>query len=254
MRIANPARGWTATRVPSPVVLVTQVGAATGSRAAAAALACAASETDRAALLVDFGGSATMRPSLIATAGARALEERLAGHLPDARIASRGRFCQLNAAADPAGIDRIAAALPLARESAAVIHLPPALMRPLLEETRIRSTSALLRADLSADRALTALAARDLIERGLRVTVLKRSLGWFVTRAALLGALPNGLPALPPRLWERLMSFDDKTLRQCYAGKDEAKDGRHEVWRKAHAKPARAQWNEQRQREWRDRA
>ena len=41
---------------PGAVVLVTAVGAATGSRAAAAALACAASESDRAALLIDLDG------------------------------------------------------------------------------------------------------------------------------------------------------------------------------------------------------
>ena len=71
----------------APVVLVTRVGTAAGSRAAAAALACAASEPDRAALLVDLDEARAPRPSLIATAGARALEERLAAHLPDAAVA-----------------------------------------------------------------------------------------------------------------------------------------------------------------------
>ena len=66
------------------VVLVTAVGAASGARAAAAALACAASEPDRAALLIDLDGGRAPRPSLVATSAARALEERLAAHLPDA--------------------------------------------------------------------------------------------------------------------------------------------------------------------------
>ncbi|MGE5281592.1 MAG: hypothetical protein ACM3N0_04580 [Chloroflexota bacterium] len=173
----------------SPVVLVTRVGDAAGSRAAAAALACAASEPDRAALLVDLEEGKASRATLVATAGARALEERVAAHLPDAAVASRGCVCQLKLAPDPAALEALAAALPLARESAAIVHLPPPLLRPLLAEPRVRPTGALLRADLAADRALTALAVRDLMDRGLRVGVLKRPLGWLVERAALLGAL-----------------------------------------------------------------
>lgn len=176
----------------SPVVLVTRVGDAAGSRAAAAALACAASEPDRAALLIDLDGGRAPRPALIATAGARALEERLVAHMPDAALASRGSICHLTLPCDRDGVERIAAALPLVRASAAVVHLPPGLLRAALEEPRIRPTAALLRADLAEDRALTALAARDLLDRGLRVKVLKRPLGWLAGRAALLGAaLPS---------------------------------------------------------------
>ncbi len=211
-------------RAPSPVVIVTQVGNATGSRAAAAALACAASEPDQAALLICLDKGGALRPSLIATAAARALEERLATHLPEASVASRGQFCQLTLPADPEGIEQIAAALPLVRESVGVIHSPPDLLQPLLKkESPVCPTGALLRADLSTDRSLTALAARDLIERDLRVAVLKRPPGWLAAHAALLGALPAGGPILPIRLCDRLLSTDDKKLRQCYDGKD-AKD------------------------------
>jgi hypothetical protein len=174
----------------SPVVLVTRVGAARGTRAAAAALACAASEPDRAALLIDFADGAAPRSTLVATAGARALEQRLAAHMPEAAVASRGRFCQLRLGSRPESTDAIHAVLPLARESAAVIHLPPALLRPLLSEPRLRPSGVVLRADLRADRPLTALVARDLMARGLRVAVVKRPLGRLAARAALLGALP----------------------------------------------------------------
>jgi hypothetical protein len=195
------ADGDVADRSPGgAVVLVTSVGAATGSKAAAAALACAASEPDRAALLIDLDDGRAPRPSLIATAGARKLEERLTAHLPDAAVASRGQVCQLTLAADRDGIERITAALPLVRESAGVVHLPPRLLRPLLEEGRIRPTAVLLRADLTRDRALTALAARDLIGEGLRVAVLKRPPGWLAARAALLGALPEAGDPLLARL------------------------------------------------------
>jgi hypothetical protein len=173
------------------IVLVTRVGAATGARAAAAALACAASEPDRAALLVDLGEGRAARSTLVSTVGARALEERLAAHLPQAVLASRGCFCRLTLSADPAELDTVAAALPLARDSAAVVHLPPRLLRPLLAEPRIRPTAAVLRANLAEDRPLTALAVRDLMDAGLRVAVLKRPPGRLAGRAALLGALPG---------------------------------------------------------------
>lgn len=189
----------------SPVVLVAATSTAVGSRAAAAALACAGSDADRAALLVDLGGERAPRPSLVATAAARGLEERLVAHMPEARVASRGSICHLVLAGDDAGLARVPAALPLVRDSAAVLRLPPRLLRPVLEEARIGATGALLVADLSRDRALTALTAGDLVQRGLRVAVLKRPLGWLAARRALVGALPAGAGALPPRLIARLL-------------------------------------------------
>jgi hypothetical protein len=186
-----------------PVILVTAVDVATGTGAVAAALACAASDVDRAGLLIDLADGRAPRPALIATGAARGLEERLAVHLPEAGVASRGQLCQLTLPADPRGLDGIAAALPTVRDSVAVVHLPPHLLQQALDEPRIRATAALLRADLADDRSLTALAVRDLIARGLRVAVLKRPLGWLAARRALLGALPDG--GLPPRMCERLL-------------------------------------------------
>jgi hypothetical protein len=212
---ASSSRGWAPAGEQRPVVLVTRVGEASGSRRAAAALACAASESDRAALSIDLGGGRAPRPALVATAGARELEERLVVHLPNANVASRGQICQLSLPADPDGIERIAAALPLVRESAGVVHLPPALLRPVLAEPRIRPTAVLLRAELARDRALTALAVRDLMERGLRVAVLKRQPGWLASRAALLG-LPSSVGGLPVQLCKRLLGVDDNTFRHCY--------------------------------------
>jgi hypothetical protein len=185
--------------------LVARVGAAGGSRAAAAALACAGSEPDRAALLIELGDGGAPRPSLVATVAARELEERLAVHLPEAGVASRGSICLLQLPASPDGIGQIPAALPLVRDAAVIVHLPPALLQPALAEARIRPTGALLRADLDQDRALAALAVRDLIARGLRATVLKRPLAWLTARRALLGALPAASPALPVFVRERLL-------------------------------------------------
>lgn len=191
------------------VILVTWVGAAGGSKAVAAGLACAGSAPDRAGLLIDLHDGRGPRASLVATAGARELEERLAVHLPHAGLASRGQFCQLTLPPEAGALDGVAAALPSVRDSVAVIHLPPPLLRPVLEETGIRVTAALLRADLTDDRALTALAARDLMARGLRVAVLKRPLGGLIARAALFGALPAVGSALPNALCERLLATED---------------------------------------------
>lgn len=186
--------------------LVSRVGAAAGARAAAAALACTGSEADRAGLLVDLETRRAPRPTLVASAAARELEERLAAHLPDAGVASRGWICHLALPADRSGIEGIAAVLPLVDDALAAVHLPPHLLQAVLEEPLARVGGVVLRADLSADRALTALAARDLMERGLRVAVLKQPLGWLASRRALAGILPAGSGGgLPGRLCERLL-------------------------------------------------
>jgi hypothetical protein len=202
--------------VNGAVVLVTWVREASGSKAAAAALACAGSEPDRPGLLIDVGGRPP-RPTLVASTGARELEERLAVHMPEARAASRGQTCHLALPADEEGLERLPAALPLLRDSIAVVHLPPALLQPALAAPRIEVTGALLRADLESDRALIGLAVRDLIARGLRVAVLKRPLAWIPARRALFGVLsataPGGLPVNCTKCFVGI---------HCYAGCDDS--------------------------------
>jgi hypothetical protein len=202
------------------VVLATAVGAASGAKAAAAALACAGSDPDRPGLLIDIGGRPP-RPTLVASAGARELEERLAVHLPHLRAASRGQTCHLAVPADEAPFERVRAALPLVRDSVAVVHLPPALLQPALAEANLDATGALLRADLASDRALAALAVRDLLDRGLRVAVLKRPLAWIPSRRALFGVLPGPAPAaLPARLREPLLQTENPLEHRCYDDSD----------------------------------
>jgi hypothetical protein len=203
------------------LILVTAAGDTAGSKAAAAALACAGSEPDRPGLLIDVGGRQP-RPTLIASAGARGLEERLAAHLPQLRAASRGQTCHL---AVPDGEDALAAvraAAPLAREAVVILHMPPARLQPALADEGIRPSGAMLCADLASDRALTALCVRDLRARGLRVKVLKRPLGWVPARRALFGVLPADAPGgLPSSLAESLLESEISAAHACYSDLDD---------------------------------
>jgi hypothetical protein len=186
------------------VILVVAVGAASGSRAAAAALACAGSESDRPGLLVDVGGRPP-RPTLVASSGARELEERLTVHLPELRVASRGGTCHLTLPGDAAALERLPAALPLVREAVAVLHVPPELFQEVLRVRGIELNGVLLRADLKSDRALTALVVGELQQCGLLVRVMKRQLAWVPARRALFGVLsPDAPGGLPVRLRETL--------------------------------------------------
>jgi hypothetical protein len=217
----------------SEVVIVTAVGAAEGSRGAAAALACAGADVDRAALLVDVGGRAP-RPTLLASSAANQLEERLVTHLPQPRVAARGQVCHLAVAAEVESFEIISTAATIARGSLVVIHQPPALVQPLLQRgLGARLTGAMLRAEIASDRALLALVVRDLRGRGLAIGVLKRRLGWVAERRALFGALaPDAAGGLPAAVVRRLLSHE------CYAEFDDPG-----------ADPTRAS-----QPEWRDHA
>ncbi|HVS99769.1 MAG TPA: hypothetical protein VHE08_04560, partial [Solirubrobacterales bacterium] len=56
-----------------------------------------------------------------------------------------------------------------------------------------------------ADRPLVALAVGDLVDRGLRVAVMKRRLGWVAERRAGFGALGSDSGGLPEPLLRRLL-------------------------------------------------
>lgn len=220
------------------VIMVTAVGGASGSKAAAAALACAGSEPDRPGLLVDLGGRPP-RPTLVASAAARELEERLAVHLPQLRAASRGHTCHLAIPDEPAAFELANAALPLVRDSVAVVHLPPARLREALADAGLRPSGAMLRVDLDADRALTALAVRDLVDRGLRTKVLRRPLAWVPARRALFGVLPpDAQGGLPPVLLDSLLESEISAAHLCYIALDDEEidpEGASQQQRRGHA-------------------
>ncbi len=194
------------------MLLVTAVGAAEGARPAAAALACAGSDPDRAALLIDIGARPP-RPTLLASPAARTLEGRLAAHLPRARVAARGQVCHLASAGDGEGFEAAAAAATVARGALVIVHAPSALVQPLLETSLgLRLSGALLRAEVREERSLLALVYADLSERGIAVSVLKRRLPWVAERRALFGTLAPGSPGgLPGRTCDRLFAAEVST-------------------------------------------
>lgn len=212
----------------APTALVTAVGAAEGARGAAAALACAGAAPDLATLLVDVGGRAP-RPTLLASAGAQKLEERLVARLPSARVAARGQVCHLAVPPDQEGFELAAVAVTVARGALAVVHLSPASFRAVLEHgAGLHPSGVLLRADVAIDRPLLALAARDLLTRGLAVAVLKRRLGWMAERRAHFGALPPGQAGGLPASALRLVQTKD-----CYPGGDGGAEQRGQADRAA---------------------
>lgn len=202
---ATPHDGvFTAPR-PGTVVAVAAVGAAEGSRGAAAALSCAGAGIGTAALLVDVGGRVP-RPTLIAAAAAHQLEERLAARLPSLRPAARGEVCHLWVPDDADGLAAVGTAVTVARGGLTVVHVAPDLLQPLLDTPEApRPDAVLLRADLAVARPLVALAVDDLLGRGLRVAVLKRRLGWVAERRAGFGVLGSDSGGLPESLVRRLL-------------------------------------------------
>lgn len=184
---------------PAAVVIATSVGGAGGGAALAAAVGVAAAggspeRRPAAVLLVDLDRSPRTRgPTMLASAPARELEDvvRALG-APFTAAAARGHLCQLALDGED-GLDRVAellaARLPA---SLVVVHVPESLWSEAIADGRFGARAGLLQADLPADRALVALAVRELHERGLRAKVAGRALGRVAARRALAGIEPGG--------------------------------------------------------------
>ena len=170
-------------------------GEAEGSRAAAAALACAASERrPRGAARRAHATARPPRPALVASAAARALEERLAAHLPEAGVAARGALCHLALRPGREGLGaRRRRPWRWSATRLGVVHLRPACCRPRSRSRGLRAGAALLRADLGrrpgADRARGPRPARP---RARRSRWRSGRCAWVPARRALFGALPAG--------------------------------------------------------------
>jgi hypothetical protein len=151
---------------------------------------------------------------LVGSAAARRFEERLVAHLPEAKVACRGQICELALPADEAGLEALGSATTVAQGLVSVVHVQPQLLHQLLDRHERTVSAVVLRADLAAARAMTALVARDLVARGLRVAVAKRPPGWFASRRASLGLPAADVNCMSTRLVEGLLEKD--VSHSCY--------------------------------------
>jgi hypothetical protein len=184
---------------PRPrTILVTALGDAEGSRAAAAALACAGAAADVAPLLIELGGRPP-RPTLLTSVSANALESRLQDVVgPGEAVAARGQLCHLTVTADRAGLDKVAAATAVMDGAKLVVlHLPEQLLSMAAGGTTIRPSGVLLRADRK-DRLAAARTVRELRSDGIAVSILEKRMNWVAERRALFGAVPPGAPDTLP--------------------------------------------------------
>jgi len=189
---AEPDRG-----PEPPVILTTAIGASGGaaSFAAAVGVAAAGRAGGRCALLIDVAPPPRPPgPTVLASASARALEERiraLGGRFDSA--AARGHLCYLSLPGgdDPLGpvVELLELALPA---SVVIVHVPQALWPRAIAEPRLGARAGLMRADLPDNRAIAALAVGELHEHGLRAKLVSDPLGRVASRRALAGMEPGG--------------------------------------------------------------
>jgi hypothetical protein len=161
-----------------------------GSLALAAAVAAeAAPLTGGETLLVEVADRGhRRRPTLLAAAGARRVEDSLrsGGHA----AAARGHYCHVQLSSE-----RLDAALALVSQSGAelsVFELSGHLWVPALDLPELGAVGGLLQVSLPRDRSLAALAVGELSERGLLSKVTTRPLSPLAARRALAGIRPGG--------------------------------------------------------------
>jgi hypothetical protein len=176
-----------------PVVLATELPQAGGGLATAAAIGVAAADRpDRAAcgiVLVDIGAE-PRRPTLLASAHARRLEDRLAS--AGLSAAARGRLTWVALAGDD-WLERLGDIFEAADDAGAVVvHLGPRELRETLACDRVPASAAVVRADIPRQRALAALAVAELRRRRLPVRIMVRSPGRVGARRAIAGIDPGG--------------------------------------------------------------
>jgi hypothetical protein len=183
---------------PTPVILATDAGRASGGLAEAAALAVAVGQRDRSAgvLLIEVSREERRRrPTLLASDPARDLEAALTLAARTDGVVARGNLCWLTLRAAN-GEDPLATMEELLAEPLpcllAVAHLPARQWARALDRPRLGVAGGLVRADLAADRELAALAVAELRSRGLGARVAKRAPGVVGTRRALAGLEPGG--------------------------------------------------------------
>jgi soluble lytic murein transglycosylase-like protein len=175
------------------LVLATETPGATGGLALCAAVGvAAAADPERSVLVVEVGAERVRRPTMLASAAARALESSLRRHgLP---AAARGRVCWLGLRREGwrAELDRVLSVG--SGPEVAVAFVPGEAWDQARGDGRTPD-GVLLRGDPRSQRSLCALAYRELASEGIRARIATRALGPVAARRALAGLDPGGAAA-----------------------------------------------------------
>jgi soluble lytic murein transglycosylase-like protein len=197
----------------SRVVVASDLGAARGTLAVAAAVGVELAGERGGALLVDASESGRRGATMLASARARAVEDALRGHGFE-RAVARGRLCILSLPGGEHVVPRLLEAVEAASEVPApvvVAHLPGPLCRRALADAALEPQGAVLRADLPAQRPLAALAVIELREQRVPARVVARPLGRVASRRALAGLEVGGAAG-------RRLARLAQGLRRCEGG------------------------------------
>jgi hypothetical protein len=195
-RVEAPENEVASPHLPPTLILAGSVGGAGGGAALAAAVGVAAATAESrtcAVLLADLDPPQRRPgPTMLSSGPACELEDALRELGPAfAGAAARGHLCYLGLPGED-GLERVGelleSRLPVAR---VIAHFPERMWAAALDRA-LGATAGLLQAELPADRALVALAVRELHERGMRARVAGRQLGRVAARRALAGMEPGG--------------------------------------------------------------
>jgi hypothetical protein len=185
--------GENAERVMAESVIVSELEDANGGLATAAALGvalAAGSGRHGGGVVLVESGERSRGPTMLASAAARDLEATLREAGFDA--AARGRLTWVRLSAEEGEVEEVRRLLEAAAAARfVVIHASPERLRPLAAEARGPLT-AVLRVDLPRQRALAALAARELRDEGVAVRLALSAPGRVGSRRALAGIEPGG--------------------------------------------------------------
>jgi Transglycosylase SLT domain/D-alanyl-D-alanine carboxypeptidase len=189
-----------------PAILATGTDRAPSHGLAAAVAVEAAALTGAGTLLVEVGEGARRRgPTLLASSGARDVEEALRS--AGGRASARGHICHL-AVEDGQAIEQAAASIAESRAELAVVHVPGRLWVPALEADGLAPAGGCMLVSLPADRSLAALAVDELARRRLPCRVATRAPGQLAARRALAGVRAGGwLSELAAGIARRLLGL-----------------------------------------------
>jgi transglycosylase-like protein with SLT domain/D-alanyl-D-alanine carboxypeptidase-like protein len=192
----------------TPAILVTGAERRPCLGLAAAVAVEAAALTGAGILLIEAGPAAQpRRATLLAAPPARELEEALRAE--DLRASARGHICHLALPDSTVAVGAIARATSIQGAELAVVHLPPALWVPAMEEPGTEIAGGCLLVALPSERSLAVLAVDELARRGLPARVATRPPAPLAGRRALAGMRAGGwLGDLAAGIARRLLGLE----------------------------------------------